>query len=576
MNFDEFKSQASWLQQARKKNETGEQAVSDRQIMNTLIQQRPELSQPYNRLVKSTKEHPLAATKFLNYTFYGDANYEEQAAPPKSLSLGGLVKTDTSYLDTSDPSRYSIQDLQSTIGKPETIDEGIRAGIKGGVVGSLHTGYNVGKSIVDLATHPVSTLMGAAAIPAGGVEEALAWLGEDMIKQFTGEPVPEDKKAPMTPERQQFRDLMQNTGITDLLSGIFSGNKDKVIIGADTALNFAYQRPLETALVAEGGVRAMNKATGKAIPTPLEVGGKITQMPAKAIKAMKKSSSQQNMNELIKKYGSEDNIPLNELDKVEFNRVQAEKSPFIESVQEKLSTKEIRDLRAKKPELVQEGKFFKKGKVLPSTVEQKLGEVAQTVKGYNPKDTPISRAKVIHKALGDESQALRTNLEKNNAALPRAEAQSAVNNSLMERAKDFPGSEGIFNRMGELWKQISSKHPGNLTGAWDARIELYKTATDRWGEAIFQKGSPQAQALNAASQTVNQVIETAARRAGTSFAPEIARVNSMYEILRNLSTQGEGGLSSGIGKLLKNPWVRVGAQTAGVGAAVSAGIPLAP
>ena len=281
MALPNLKSQALWLQQARKKNEMGEQAVSDKQIVNSLIQQHPEFSQPFNRLVTSTKDHPLSATKFLNYTFYGDSDYAEPPPPPKRLSLNGLVNSD--YLQNGDPTRSSTADLQGYIGKPEGVLGAVGAGLKGGLLGSKDIAVNAAKSGYEMLNHPVQTFVSAAAIPAGGVEEALAWLGEDMISNFNqlrgGDgTLSERQKAPMTPEREQFRSAMKTMGITDLLHGIFSGDKEKVITGADTALNFAYQHPLETGLMAEGAARGFNKITGKKgmkAPVPSELGGKI-------------------------------------------------------------------------------------------------------------------------------------------------------------------------------------------------------------------------------------------------------------------------------------------------------------
>lgn len=389
----DFKSQASWLDQARKMNEKGEQAVSDNQIIDALIQQRPELSQPYSRLKKSTKDHPLAATKFLNHTFYGDANYAKPVQPPKSLSLEGLV--DTSYLNQSDPSRYSTQDLQSAIGKPEGAIGAVVSGIKGGVVGGAQTTYNVGKSVYDMVNHPIDTIKGAAAVTAGGIEESLTRL-------LRGIGLPDVD----TPERQQFMQFMRSTGAADLIHGAMTANPDQALTGADTALNFAYQHPLETAMVAEGGVRGVNKVTGKNLTTPLEAGQAITNtVKGAASKAAGKIPGVQS----VKDFSANRKAQIDTTKAANQEYLQEASRPkTYDDISAPARTKTA-DIEASKSGTA----IIEKGKVIGYKPD---AEVSSTLKRVvtDPNNVPQSLGE-IQKAKGSLSESARAELTKQNA-----------------------------------------------------------------------------------------------------------------------------------------------------------------
>ncbi len=227
------------------------------------------------------------------------------------------------------------------------------------------------------------------------------------------------------------------------------------------------------------------------------------------------------------------------------------------AVMPEATAKVVQDIRAKSPELVTERKFFRRGSIQPDASQKELAATANEIKGFAKAKTPVQRAQITKKSLVESSQALRKELTANNAALPKKQVMSAVRTNLAEAAKDFPGEEKVFDRMEDLVDQFVSEADGNLTGAWDARIKLYSEAEKRWGPAIFDKATAKASALKAASQTMNDVIESAAQGAGTSFKPELQRITNMYEILENLSTQGgKSVLNSQLYDIIKNPYVK--------------------
>ena len=179
------------------------------------------------------------------------------------------LQQNPSYLETSDPSKYSTQDLQNVIGKPEGMIGAVGKGILGGVVGAGQTAYNIGRNAYNAVNHPLDTLVSFAALPAGAIESGLAAVTDPFLSP--------QHQAPMTWERQQFQGLMKGSGISDVASGVATMNPSKVLAGVDTGINFAYQNPDVAALTAEGAARGINKMTGSNITTPLEAGGQLVQ-----------------------------------------------------------------------------------------------------------------------------------------------------------------------------------------------------------------------------------------------------------------------------------------------------------
>lgn len=468
-------------------------------------------------------------------------------------------KQEQEYMKVSDPTRFSTQHLQSAIGKPENIDEALTSGIKGGVVGSVQAGYNMVKTGVDLVKHLPSTLVGAAAIPAGAAEETLARIFDPFLSDA--------HKAPDTWERQQFMSLMKSTGIADIIHSVTSGNADQAITGADTALNFAFQHPFETAALAEGGVRGVNKVTGKDITTPSQLGkvitDKVTSIPSKAKGAV---------NALR---------PANTVDP---------DAGFQRAVQPKLTTADTKKLLESDPRAVQQGMnkagVLKKSPGADFTPEDaSLGKVAKTIEGYKPvkPDKPmtmkeaVDNSVAVHEAIAKDAKALKAEMiRKGDGAIPRAETTSRITSRLEGIKKYFKGDEAKIDSVQTLAKEIAEGHKGTWSGQWDARIEFYRQAQLKWGKNIFDKGNVVSQAVDTVGAEWNSVIHDAAVKAGVDFTPQMQRLSSMYDIKSNLATHVTNDVyNSAMTNVLKNnPAVRVATKAAASTAGMSMGLEL--
>lgn len=186
-----------------------------------------------------------------------------------------LSSTSKSYLETSDPTKYSTQDLQNVIGKPEGMIGAVGKGILGGVVGSAQAIYNMGRNAYNLVDHPLNAITAVPAIAAGAVEEGLAGLAAGGYKLATGNTIPDKYAAPETGSREAFRGFSKSIGLTDVTKGIVNLDPSQVLTGVDTGINFAYQNPDVAATTAEGAFRGINKKFGTDLTTPIEAGGKM-------------------------------------------------------------------------------------------------------------------------------------------------------------------------------------------------------------------------------------------------------------------------------------------------------------
>lgn len=213
-----------------------------------------------------------------------------------------------------------------------------------------------------------------------------------------------------------------------------------------------------------------------------------------------------------------------------------------------------------------EGGLLKSKQTLPPTdAEKKLAETAKTIPDFGKSKSAVKNANIVHTTIGDESKSLRQAMKANDAVIPRKEADAAVSRAVQKAAKEFGDQQGIFESTANVWKQISSKHPGTASGTWQARIEFYKEMRDRFGESVFEKGTARADAVRVVGGTVNDVIDQATAKAGVSFRPQMDRLSQMYDILDNLSSQtGKETLKSGAAKTLKTPLGKAaGAAAAG-------------
>lgn len=242
-------------------------------------------------------------------------------------------------------------------------------------------------------------------------------------------------------------------------------------------------------------------------------------------------------------------------------------------VQPKVTAKVVKETTAKNPELVQKGGLLKSKKtLLPSAEEKALADTARTIPGFGQTDDILTNAQVVHSNLRAESQALRSSLASNNAALPHQEVIASVERRVMEAAADFGDQPGVFKSVIEMARKSAAKNPGDLVGAWDGRILFDDDIISRFGTKVFEKGSARAVAIRAARQAWNDAIEEAAQRAGRSFAPQISRISDHYAILENLASKtGTDTLRAKAANFLRTPIGRYAGYTAVGGAAYGVG-----
>lgn len=251
-----------------------------------------------------------------------------------------------------------------------------------------------------------------------------------------------------------------------------------------------------------------------------------------------------------------------------------------ELVQPKATSKIIQETAEKSPELVKKGGIITKGKLLPSTSEKILADTAKSIDGFGATDDVIQNLVKVDKAIGTESEALRSSLQTNVASLPRREISSAIAKAQKEAVSAFGNEttavrqyQGIVN----IWDKISKKFPGTNVGQWDARIAFDQELQRQFGKKVFDPTleKPIHAAVKAIRESANEAIGKASTGAGKSFLPEIERLSHMFQIKENMATKiGADTLKSGVQKFISTPAGRIATGVAAGTAAGTTGLKL--
>lgn len=236
-------------------------------------------------------------------------------------------------------------------------------------------------------------------------------------------------------------------------------------------------------------------------------------------------------------------------------------------VQPKVTEKLIKDVGSKNPDLLKEGLL--KTTLKPSEYEKELAQTAlKSVPEFAATKNPVKTAKKVQDSIERSSEALRSTFKANDAVLPQHEISSAVSKRVAEAADDFGDQPGVFESTRRVWDKISAKHPGTLSGQWQARIDFYREVENRFGGSIFDKGSARAQAVRAVGQAANESIDQAAKSAGMSFKDQIDEISRLFDIKENLSTKFSA--SGPVKKALRTPAGRIGVSAAAGAAGLGA------
>lgn len=246
-----------------------------------------------------------------------------------------------------------------------------------------------------------------------------------------------------------------------------------------------------------------------------------------------------------------------------------------QSVMPPVTAKEMQNAN---PQLRNKGGFFRNPSISPTTQQQGMARVAETIEGYNPSAGPIDNAKVVHNAWGNEAEALKKSMSANErlqkVKLTNDELLGAVGKGIDNAGLD--PKIGVGKKIMRVWQEsIASASNGKPTGGWQSKIDFSKEATRKWGASIYDKGTDIADAVNETHSAVNDLIKAKTAGMGVDYAAQMDRLTSMHGIMENLAAQLKGGeLRSTFGNIVRNPWVRTTAAITGGSALIGGGVNL--
>lgn len=297
--------------------------------------------------------------------------------------------------------------------------------------------------------------------------------------------------------------------------------------------------------------------------------------------------------ELFKKYadqygirmpeGSMDNLTLAQGDSLEAARVK-----ILQDAQQKASLSDIqksvmppttkKNFQEASANLKKEGSFFKAPSLEPTQNQVELAKVADSLKskGYSPKKSPIANEKVVQSAWENESKSLLAKMKANDAVSPDQEILSSIKGNLEKQGLSV--DTGVGKKVYSVWEDaLTSNSNGKISGQWQSKINFSKEAMRKWGNAIYDKGTDLADAVNAAHEAANNVIVKNASRAGIDYAGQMDRLTKIHQIMENLKLQQSGEvLRSTAGNIVRSKPFKIGATTAATAAGIGAGVKLLP
>jgi len=460
----------------------------------------PEFVGMYNATKQKYRNHPDAIDRFLNYAIYGTTQ--------------------------PDPSIIAQPLTDEEEGQPE------EPGFFGQLVG------NIGEGIENAGVGVREAAQDFAAGKQGLVDTGIQ-MGANAVRGVL---------SPVTGSLETVADA---TGLSDAAGAAF--DPENLTPLGQATVQKAGELYGEAKKRAPQQLKTLEAVTGAALDASEVIGaGKVASVAAKGAKSLGKNAAQ-GVQEFMKtppKIGSK--------------IVQETDDDLWNVIQPKVTNTTIREAGKTNPSLLKDQKatFFKKGKIAPQEADKGLIETARSLGVSKQKDV-IDNADTVWRAKKNESQALRSALEANDAALSHKEMNAAINKALNQVAEDFPGEEKVVQQIGKIWKAKSSTYQGKTSGHWSSRIDFDDYVENRYGKAVFEKGNARAEAIRAVRQTANDMIDKAARG---KFKPQIKRISQMYDLLDNLSSQmGEDTLRSGASKFLRSPTGRAASATAKVG-----------
>lgn len=215
-----------------------------------------------------------------------------------------------------------------------------------------------------------------------------------------------------------------------------------------------------------------------------------------------------------------------------------------------------------------EGSFFKAPSLNPTESQVELAKVADSLKGkgFSAKNSPIANEKVAQNSWASESKELLGKMKANDALSPDQEIVSAIKQSLEKQG--FATDTGVGKKVLSAWEDaLSGNSNGKISGQWQSKINFSQEATRKWGNAIYDKGTDLADAVNASHEAANGVISVNSARAGIDYTGQMARLTKIHKIIENLKLQQSGdALRSTAGNIAKSKPFKLGATAVGLGA----------
>lgn len=306
-------------------------------------------------------------------------------------------------------------------------------------------------------------------------------------------------------------------------------------------------------------------------------GSKLTE----AAGALKKQPSLQ---DLVKQYGSVDDIPLDKIDSQELSRVQSltpeqlqlelrsasGPNPIEKLIQPKRSKAELQDLYSSNPEALAgaKGGLLKSFKGPLSTPSEKLlaDKVLKIAPELENVKSAVDAGPVIKKAISERGAMVDQQLQQNPFALPRKESLARVRTAVTEAADSFGESPGVFDAEMKRFKKFRDAQPGNGFGERQA-LKLYdQEVGDRFGN-VWDKNTARSQAIRAVRDASQATLHEAAARVGVNYLPQIEDLYALYRARDNMATHiGPDVFKSTIKKAAETPLGKAAIQATGVGA----------
>ncbi len=309
--------------------------------------------------------------------------------------------------------------------------------------------------------------------------------------------------------------------------------------------------------------------------------GSDSEVEAALSKAFGKDSSGF-MNYVDEKLG--DNATAADYNAAEKARMDSVQSLPAHAVQPKMSAADLKKMAATPAgaKLMQEGADSTgmiKNSMGPalSNSENDLHVLARSIPGYGEGEGAVSPDKimspdaalhntnVVGNQIVNESNQLDSALEKNNFLIPKEESTSAVSKALDEAANVAPEEAKAYSSAKNIWERIRGQFDGNATGERAARKEFDAYVTDRWGPKIFDKGTPQADAIRAVRTASTDLIQKYASKNGLNYTGQLKRLSGMYDLMDNLATHVTPDVfKSTVSRIISKPLVKMGAKGLGL------------